>query len=421
MTPTGTIFTASAATAAIGVGVLWREVKRRNLHKWVGAQMRQELARQLRPDRPSTDGIDVFICIADHFEPHAGGVTDSFAGDRVNAWVDRYGELLGGFRDSDDRPPRHTFFYPIDQYIPHHVDALAGLCRDGYGEIEIHLHHDNDTADNLGATLRRFRDLFSTRHGLLGRRRSDGQAMYGFVHGNWALDNSRPDGRRCGVNNELTILQQTGCYADFTLPSAPDVTQTRKINSIYYAVGRPGRCRSHDRGVDVGTGSAPESGLMIIQGPLRLCRKPGRWGLQVENGCLQKSQPPSSARLDQWLRAGVRVGGRPDWRFIKLHTHGALEANREVLLGPPMLDFHRALADRAAGDRGFRFHYVTAREMYNVVKAAQAGWVGPINQARDFEILPPPVPAEQAAKIALLEYHSRSLRTPQSEPMVSSR
>jgi hypothetical protein len=419
MTTTGSILATSLATAAVGVGAVARQLRRRNLHKWVGAHFRKEAVRRLRRGRPSVNGLDVFICIADHFEPHAGGATDAVADARVRAWVERYGELLGGFRDSGGRPPRHTFFYPIDQYVPHHVDALAKLGQDGYCEIEIHLHHDHDTADNLDTTLRRFRDIFASRHGLLGRRASDGQAMYGFVHGNWALDNSRPDGRRCGVDNELAVLQKTGCYADFTLPSAPDVTQTRKINSIYYAVGRPGRCRSHEHGLDVGTAAAPENGLMIIQGPLRLCRTPGRWALRIENGCLQKSQPPSPDRLEQWLRAEVGVAGRPDWRFIKLHTHGAIEANRDVLLGRPMLDFHRALAQRAAADSGFRFHYVTAREMYNLVKAAEAGWAGPINAARDFEIMPSPSHAEHAAKIALPEFCSRSLRTPQSDPMES--
>lgn len=85
--------------------------------------------------------------------------------------------------------------------------------------------------------------------------------VYGFIHGNWALGNSRPDGRCCGVNNELNVLRETGCYADFTLPSFPSPTQTRKINSIYYAVNRPERPKAHDTGRDVGTGPPPEKGL----------------------------------------------------------------------------------------------------------------------------------------------------------------
>ena len=73
------------------------------------------------------------------------------------------------------------------------------------------------------------------------------------------------------MNNEIEILRETGCYADFTLPSAPSPTQTRKINSIYYAVDDPHRPKSHDWGIDVGSRTrAVRRGLMMIQGPLVL-------------------------------------------------------------------------------------------------------------------------------------------------------
>ncbi|HQY87789.1 MAG TPA: hypothetical protein PK402_03970, partial [Tepidisphaeraceae bacterium] len=257
-----------------------------------------------------------------------------------------------------------------------------------FGEVEIHLHHDHDTAENLDHTLRRFSKLFSERHGLLGRA-TDGRPAYGFVHGNWALDNSRPDGRWCGVNHELDVLSRTGCYADFTLPSAPDATQTRRINSIYYAVSNSRGRKSHDVGIDVGTAPAPPGALMLIQGPLLLSWSRGRLKPRIENGCIQRGQVPTMARLDQWIKANVHVAQRPDWVFVKLHTHGATEANQKVLLGDAMVEFHRSLARRAAQDERFRFHYVTAREMYNLAKAAEAGWQGPILSARDFCIAPP--------------------------------
>jgi hypothetical protein len=302
--------------------------------------------------------------------------------------VREYPARFGDLRDSDGRSPRHTFFFPIDQYDPQHVDTLGALCRGGHGETEIHLHHDRDTAGNLERTLRSFTELFSRRHGLLGRW-PDGSPAYGFVHGNWALDNSRPDGRWCGVHNELSVLSRTGCYADFTLPSAPDATQTRTTNRIYYAAGREGRCKSHDRGLEVGRGRPEPGSLMIIQGPLRVWRPRGSWRLRIENGCLQRGQPPTEERLEQWVRAGVRVPTRPDWIFVKLHTHGAPEQNQRVLLGPPMVEFHRALAARAAADPQFRFHYVTAREMYNLARAAEEGWSGSIAGALDLEVSAP--------------------------------
>lgn len=366
------------ASAAAAWG--WAQVRRRHMQLWLGSFFKQEVRRLAKPARRAR--IEVLLCIADHFEPSPGPEGDN----AVDEWISEYPRRFRDFRDSDGRGPRHTFFYPVDEYQEHHVDALAGLCALGHGEVELHLHHDNDTAENLEATLRRWTDLLAGRHGLLGRW-PDGRLAYGFVHGNWALNNSRPDGRFCGVCDELSVLARTGCYADFTLPSAPSPTQTRVINRIYYAQSRPGQKRPHDTGVPVGSGEAPDGGLMLIQGPLRLCRQ----GLvpRVENACIQGSQPPTMERLDRWIKCRVGVAGRPDLVFIKLHTHGAKAVNRQVLLGDAMLRFHMGLAERAASDSLFRYHYVTAREMYNLAKAAEAGTSESVPNVLDFAISPP--------------------------------
>jgi hypothetical protein len=221
---------------------------------------------------------------------------------------------------------------------------------------------------------------------MLARHRYTHQLAYAFIHGNWALANSRPDGRYCGVDNELAILRETGCYADLTFPSAPDCTQPPKVNSIYYAPAT-GR-RSHESGVDAGTMPPPENSLLLIQGPLLIDWQRRKRGLipHIENACLQGNQPPSAHRLDLWLKARIQVPTRPDWFFVKLHTHGAPERNQSVLLGPAMVEFHQVLARRAQQDSNFHFHYVTAREMYNLVRAAENHWQGSVLAARDFEL-----------------------------------
>ena len=341
--------------------------------------------------RAPSQGQDVhlLLCIADHFEPGLGRASSEVASDRVRQWTENYPRLFEQFRDSDGKPPRHTFFYPLEMYQAAEVDALADLCRQGYGEVEVHLHHDNDNASALRERLNSYKELLAARHGLLARDRKTGELRYGFIHGNWALDNSHPDGCRCGVNNELDILRETGCYADFTMPSAPDPTQTRTINSIYYAVDDPAKPKSHDRGVPVGKGTVPSNGLMLIQGPLVLDWGRRKWGLvpRIENGCIQSNQPATTERLPAWLNASVQVPGRPDWYFVKLHTHGAPEWNQKVLLGEPMVHFHRDLASHARNDANFQFHYVTAREMYNLVRAAEAGWQGEVDLARDYALV----------------------------------
>jgi hypothetical protein len=190
------------------------------------------------------------------------------------------------------------------------------------------------------------------------------------------------------VNDEIDILRETGCYADFTLPSYPSTAQIRTINSLYYAVDDPQKPRSHETGFAAGTGPVPENSLLLIQGPLVLTwRRRGRLVLPaIENGCLQGSQPATIERLAAWLKARVQVPTRPDWYFVKLHTHGAPENNQKVLLGDSMVQFHRDLRRLADADPNFHYHYVTAREMANLVKAAEDGWQGSVADACDYRM-----------------------------------
>src|SRR5262249_32186754 len=147
---------------------------------------------------------------------------------------------------------------------------LAELCHSGLGEFEVHLHHDADTSEHLKSTLARFTDTLAQRHGLLSRDQQ-GRLAYGFIHGNWALDNSHADGMHCGVNDEITILRQTGCYADFTMPSVVFGSQSRIVNRLYFAIDDPARPASHLTGplarVDR---PGPTDGLLMIPGALSL-------------------------------------------------------------------------------------------------------------------------------------------------------
>ena len=216
---------------------------------------------------PKGETTHVFFTLTDHFEPKWGKPEKSEEQRRVDAWIRQYPEMADRHRDSLGNNPKHCFFYPYEEYEKSYLDQLAALCREGYGEVEVHLHHDQDTEAGLREKINAFKDILVS-HGLLSKD-THGNTRYGFIHGNWSLDNSRKDGRWCGVNNELEILHDTGCYADFTLPSAPSDTQTRKINSIYYAKDTP-EPKSHDTGVDVRVGGSNTEDLLCVQGPLAL-------------------------------------------------------------------------------------------------------------------------------------------------------
>ena len=337
--------------------------------------------------------------MADHFEPAHGSPGLEIERARVRTWVERLPKLVEPFRDADGRPPRYTFFYPAEQYRREHLDGLASLCEAGLGEVEVHLHHDHDTSDGVRATLLEFTNRLFREHGLLTTSPEHGVA-YGFIHGDWALDNARPDGRFCGVNDEITILRETGCYADFTQPAAPDISQTRTVNSIYYAVDDPMRPRSHDRGIEAHAGKPFRCpGLLLVQGPIAL-----NWDRRVlgivpglDVGAIDGSPgyAPLLRRFRSWVDARIAVRGRPEWVFVKVHTHGAPERNAATLLGSRMAALHDAIGREFNDGHRYRLHYVTAREVVNIVRAAEAGEAGNPGDYLDYALPPPQVAGVQ--------------------------
>jgi hypothetical protein len=317
----------------------------------------------------------IFFCTADHFEPLWNRADQITARERVGRWIEQYPSVCGSLRDNGGRPPQHTFFCPAEEYVPEHLDALARLTRKGFGDVEVHLHHDNDTSDGLREKLVTFRDSLHERHGLLRRDPSTGILRYGFIHGNWALDDSGVGGGHCGVKNELSILRETGCYADFTYPSAPHATQPPVINTLYYAKDDPGAARSHHSGTEAAYGSGSSGDLLMVSGPLALnWRKRKRLFFPaIENGDITGLNPPDRNRIDLWVETGIGVKQWPGWVFVKVHTHGAQERNARVLLGERFTAMHDYLLSRYNDGSRYVVHYVTAWELYNCISALVEG------------------------------------------------
>lgn len=344
------------------------------------------LPAYLRRSRPATPAgvTDILLAVCDHFEP-LHDADKPTALQRIRRWQREFPPLIAPFRDADGVRPRHTWFYPVEQYDPDILAELTELCRRTGGEVELHLHHEDDTAEQLREKLALGKSNLA-RHGLLARDAAGG-IRYGFIHGNWALANSHPQGRSCGVTNELTVLAETGCYADFTMPSAPSPTQTRIINSIYYAQDS-GLPKSHDTGERARVNSKPEtrnSKLLLVQGPLGLNWERRKFGFlpRIENGEVTGANPPRPERVRIWTRVAPRVQGRPDWIFIKLHTHGGIERDMATLLAAPMRDFFAHLTTEYNDGQKYRLHFVTARELVNIIHAAEAGHSGNAGQFRN--------------------------------------
>ncbi|WAC19635.1 hypothetical protein OVA24_20660 [Luteolibacter sp. SL250] len=332
------------------------------------------------------------LSVCDHFEPFHRTDRDG-ALRRMDLWQEKFTRFTREFRDVDGAPPKQTFFYPIEQYDQEILDRLAALCGETGSEVELQLHHHDDNAENLAFVLKEGVDRYRS-HGFLGGG-PDGTPRFGFVHGNWALDNSDPRCINCGVHRELEVLRAAGCFADFTMPSAPHPTQARMVNSIYYA-RQTDKPRSHDQGTHAQVGKSSRlrdqsDHLLCVQGPLAPNFRKRKWGIvpRLENAELSGANLPTLERFDLWTQQAIGVLERPNWVFVKLHTHAALERNMPAFFGEPAHRFHEALASQLPA--GVRLHYVSARETANLIHALEDGCAGSPNQHRDHLIERPAV------------------------------
>jgi hypothetical protein len=370
-----------ALGAVLYLGAWGYRITSRKYYVWLGGYWNWVLQS---PELPASGPIHLFFIYADHFEPGE-------AYHYVQRWVDEYPKLADRHHDADGRPVQHTWFYPAEQQIDRNVQALQKLVSSGYGEVELHLHHGGD---NEESGRRRFvADIaYLQKFGFLKTR--DGATHFAFIHGNWGLDNSMGS-QYCGNNKELAMLRDLGCFADFTFPSLYREAQPPFVNNIYAATDDP-RPKSYDRGVPVQLGVPFKGDLMIFQGPLLMLPSFSPWYLflQVEDEEIHPAIPVGPARVDHWIRSRIHVKGRPDWQFLKVHTHGAQsDADASETLGPHFESALNHLETTYNDGVHYILHYVTAREAFNLVRAAMDGKQGDPRQYYDYVV--PPYIADQ--------------------------
>ena len=345
-------------------------------------------------ERNAFEKKHIIFTIANHFEPSwsENGLLDV---DSQRRRLDDYYRLARktgeAVRDADGTKFRHTNFYPAEQYDFRLLEKLAEMQSEGLGETEIHLHHGverRDTAENLRKSLVDFRDVLAEEHKLLSRFEGERQPKYAFVHGNLALGNSC-GGRFCGVDEEMQILQETGCYVDMTLPSAPDQSQVRMINQIYEC-GLPLTEKvphRTGRAVEV-FGNEPQLPL-IFTGPLIFNwtrRIKGFPVPRIDDGALVYNQPMDLARLNRWLSANVTVKQRSDWIFIKLYCHGFFDRDQRACIGDDARRFFSETIENGEKTSRYKVYFASAREAFNMVSAAIDGKKGNPGEFRNYRL-----------------------------------
>jgi hypothetical protein len=358
-------------------------------------------AEMIRRLRETAAPYHLIFIVANHFEPGYNEIPNERGGKgvtldwdtqlrRLDAWCDQAQKIGEAVRDHDGTPFRHTNFYPIEQYHDRILDQMAQLQEAGLGEVEIHLHHgvkEPDTAVNLRETLVRYRDILAEEHRCLSREHETDIPRYAFVHGNWTLGNSANDWC-CGVDSEVEILAETGCYVDMTLPSAPHRSQVSRINTIYEC-GHPLDERvPHRSGPSLRVGKKPRLPV-IFTGPLVFDWSHRKLGIplpKIDNGALTANYPLTQARLRSWQGARIGILGRPDWVFVKLYCHGFFDHDQPATIGDSMREFLEETLEFAERSGRFKLHFACAREAFNMVMAAVDGRQGEPGAYRDYKL-----------------------------------
>ena len=348
------------------------------------------------------DPKHIIFSFVDHFEPYG---TVAEATRMTSYWVDDYIALASRHNDADGRHPIHTYFvisWPniqLDRFVSV-INKLNQVTYRGYGEIEYHCHHgfpneaqrtEMEATEELLYIISLAKEQFSM-HGALVTAEVQPKITFGFIHGMWALDNSRfntwSSGKAhyeyCGVNRELDLLKSVGSYADFTFP-APLTMDTTIHDLFFYATDDNSPASYHNflNIFPVEVNVPPRNNLMIIQGPN------ARTNIGVKPGVYYDW--PTLTMMDTWVNHQVRVIGNNDWIFIKVYTHG-LDCDLsdpykwDSYFGASAEQFYSDIETKYNDGINWKLHYVSAREMYNIIKAAEAGKTGDPNNYRDFMI-----------------------------------
>jgi hypothetical protein len=331
---------------------------------WLMPYLRHRLGRAL--ERPKAKRV--WVTITDHFEPLGTSPSEQIAQTRVALWRDKWPRIAEDApRDSAGQRAQYTFFYPQEEYRRELLNGLAEIVELHVGDVEVHIHHDNERRESFVRKVSEFCRRLADDHGLL--RQQAGRILFGFIHGNWALDNSRPDGKWCGLIGEIALLRDLGCYADFTMPSAPSATQARIVNKIYWCTNNSdNRPRSFDRGIEASVGEGKQGDLLMITGPLGL-RFGERALPRIETGEIAGYDMPTRQRVRRWFDLAPSIG---DDLFLKLYSHGSAERNLGPLLNRGLGDLFKWIAEEAER-RSMQYRWATAWQMYGAVNTIVSG------------------------------------------------
>lgn len=120
-----TIFLTLFALFVISIIVVTRIIRKKHMHLWLG----HYLKRKIFSKRAKVDGpTHIMFAFVDHYEPMWGkDIPYEQECARVDRWYQDYPKAAGKFKDADGCYPKHSFFYPEEEYRKEHLDKITEL------------------------------------------------------------------------------------------------------------------------------------------------------------------------------------------------------------------------------------------------------------------------------------------------------
>jgi len=379
----------SASPRVWGEDLLAEQVSREIQEKEKMRELFRSVPPRPLPRLPRGILRHVMFLFVDHWEPGYGSVALT----KANLWYEDYGRMARRHVDADGCHPKHDWFCLYLEKKP--LQIIAKTVFDGLGEMNIHIHHgtvnddNNDNCSEMSGLIDQYL-MYLNKVGACLTAEEHPQQTFGFIHGMWALDNSRfVNGHRqyCGCNEELNLLMSKNCYADFTFPAWGPMQPT-VIQSRIFATRDSFQPTSYNiplnvREITVNFPPARDE-FVIFQGP----------------NCdtnIDQDDAPTLSRMNTWVNYNVSISGKSAWVFVKMYSHGSqtlsYPAGYSNLIGSTMDKFYSDIERDYNDGVNYKLHYCTAREGYNIAMAAADGVDdNDPNHFRDYKI-PPPVNA----------------------------
>src|SRR5208337_600427 len=118
----------------------------RHAELWLAPYLKYQLRRAMRPAKPKR----AWVVIADHFEPLGRSRSADEALRKVATWCEYWPRIAEDApRDAAGQRPQYSFFYPQEEYRHDLLEGIAEIVRLGIGDVEVHLHHDNEQRESF--------------------------------------------------------------------------------------------------------------------------------------------------------------------------------------------------------------------------------------------------------------------------------